>query len=253
MAPEREIPEHWVTTTGFRDDFDFCIDHSYFGYDAQYQDGKQLLLIWEGHVIDPESEENNNAAHHEQWSVGGKDKEGNYLWTTEDNGRSMVHAKDLKVPNKSSFYGRIIDWAMTQESDELVGILAKGDPKESGIWNGVVLHMKTREFDYGGEIGKKPRVFPEHFIGFDTESATPTTTDIPKARGTGTASTPQSASAPAGGSVSEKLLGRLAKASDSFEEFVEAAIDIPDVKSNTELRASVMDDGPTGFYATARG
>lgn len=233
---EGELPEGFQLGTGIKDDYNFIIDHSYFGTDATYMDGKRLLLIWEGRDADTDDPQR------EILSVG----EG---WTTPDLGRTMIHPKNLTKVNNNSVYGKLMKWAV-EDGDTIRAAALKGNTAlQSDIWNGMKFHMGPTELKFGKNLDPITKTMPVEFLGVEG--------DAPKAASTSgaasTAPTPSTSASNGSGSITEKLLTRLAANSPTFEDFVNEALDIPNVMSDTELRNRVSDESDAGFYATHKG
>ncbi len=232
-----ELPESFILGTGLKDDFTFIVDHSYFGTDAAYQDGQQLLLIWEGRDAEDDS------PHTEKFSVGKG-------WATEDLGRTMVNPKSMKI-NNNSIYGRILKWAVENEKP-LVALMIErgGDARSSAIWNGLKFQMKVESMNYGKEIGVRERLMPAEFLGVEGEAPKAAAPSVASSQPT---SSPVTTSTNGAVSMAEKILARLASTSDSFETFVEGALELPEVMSDNALRARISDESESGFFATHRG
>lgn len=234
---EGPLPEGFELGSGLKDDYVFVVDHSYFGTDAAYMNGQQLLLIWEGH------DEADNEPQTEKFSVGKG-------WVTEDLGRTMVNSKSMKI-NQTSIYGKILAWAI-EECPELVKLVAdRGGPYKSDVWNGCKFQMQATTLHFGKNIGDKDRVMPAEFLGVEAEEGVV----APKAATPPQRSTPTApfTNGAAGSTVTQKILARLAQSTDSFDAFINEALDIPDVMSDTALRTHVSDESEAGFYATHKG
>jgi hypothetical protein len=238
-----QLPNEWELGSGLKENYEFVIDHSYFGTDAQYQDGKQLLLIWEGH------DAADNSPAREQYSIGKG-------WSTPDFGRTITGMKNI---NKNSMYGKIVEWSIEEHKAGrpalLATLLQRGNPMKSDIWEGMKFYMREREIKFGKNLDPVNRVMPVEYLGIDEESTpgqsavTPAPAAPAPAAPTPSKPASNGASVP-GGTATTKILTRLAQKSLDFESFVSEALDIPEVVDNVELRNLVSDDSDSGFYAT---
>jgi hypothetical protein len=241
MADEEiTLDESWETETGLLDEYTGTIVRSWFATDARYQDGAVILLHWEIQTTDPDTPEVL-----EKFPVGGG-------WDSPDGGTSVVHEKGKQKFNKNSIYGKIVDRVTSSDGvlhDVAAVVRGRGRPTNASIWDGLTFQFKREEFDYGGDIGKKSRVMPIKFLG---ENAQPALALAPST----TTEAPAPAAAPVTSDVDPVVLAKLtnaAKASDSHQAFLDAAMEIDGVTTNNDLMAQLVDDSATGFYALAQG
>lgn len=239
---EPTLDESWETETGLLDEYTGTIVRSWFATDARYNDGNTIMLHWEIQTSDPEFPEVT-----EKFPCGGG-------WDSRDGGATIVHEQGKTKFNQNSIYGRIVKSvtdADGQLHDGITVIKQRGRPTSADIWTGLTFEFKRTEFNYGGEIGKKSRVMPVKFLGEGTQISLPTSNGNGNAAAAAPAPAP-SAPAVEVDDVTAAKLRAAAKASDTHQAFLDAAMAIDGVVSNDDLMASVVDDTAAGFYATAR-
>lgn len=242
---ELTVDEAWDTETGLLDDYVGTVKRSWFATDARYMDGNVILLHWEIATTDPEHPEVT-----EKFPVGSG-------WDSSDGGATVVHEKGKQKFNVQSIYGKIVK-QVTADDGTLHAVLPflkkRGRPTQANVWEGLTFHFKAQDFNYGGDIGTKTRVMPQEFLG---EGAQP---EIPGTNGTaapGTHATPAAAPAAETATVDADpvVVARLRKAATEatdHQAFLDAAMEIDGVTTNDALMASLVDDSPSGFFATAR-
>ncbi|MGI0133461.1 MAG: hypothetical protein ACREBW_00685 [Candidatus Micrarchaeaceae archaeon] len=249
----------WETESGFRENYDLIVYHSYFATDAAYQDGQVILLHWEG--VDA----GDNEAVSERFAVGSG-------WNSNDGGISVFHESGNKNRrfNANSIYGRIINWAKT--NPELMTLLAeRGNERTAGVWQDLKFHIAPIELDFGKRMEARIRNMPTQYLGqVDDDgnviggSSEPATVAEPPAlsrqekaaklraevAARQSAKTERTAEGATGAAPIIATLTNLAKQSDSHETFLIAALELEEVISDDELMSQVADDTPTGFYIT---
>jgi hypothetical protein len=253
----------WETETGLASEYDLIIDEAYFGFDAKYQEGEALLIHWKGRAFEPNgkfdeplliSAEDGNAVH-VMYPVGAD-------WDTPDDGKTA--AKPGKTAfNQRSIYGMIIQELKTGDVSGGNVVISRGGPRTAAIWEGVKLHLKSREIVYKG-LGVTNRLMPVKVYGLDRSGSA--ASSAPATSGTGTGDevaakrkallekARAAKAAEAGGSGNGKpayvvTLEELAKQSPTHEAFIEPALRIEELLLDERLANEVVDDGPSGFYA----
>lgn len=217
----------WQTETGLLDDFDITITESRFGYDERYMSGEVCLLLWTGTTDNADVPEVTQLI-----PLGGG-------WTTEDNGKTVVHESGKERNfNRSSVYGRIIDRCIKEFG---IGDLlrAKGSPFEAKTWEGLRFHMKQEDLSYGEGIGTKQRVMPVEFLGEAEEGGTAKAAAPAKAASAG-------ATAAAGGGWRDDkgMMAKLkvaAKKSADGDAFIDAALEVDGVTAHDDLVEAITD------------
>lgn len=152
-------------------------------------------------------------------------------WTVSDDGAQISHAKRLNVVRSTRYGGfqeRIIEKLKVDMNK--IG----GSPTVAATWNGLGFHWMQEEMTTVG--GKKVQVLmPTLFISKrDIQAAKP---------------------AEAGGGEDNKIskeledeLTKLVKA-NTIKQFQLKAMSVKEAIGNDTLMASILDDGPDGFYA----
>lgn len=216
----------FAPSTGLIDDFDFTIDSARFVFDANYNNGQTLCLRLEGRTDNPQKAELDQL-----YPCGSG-------WDVANGGREAVREDGKpKGFNNSSTYYAFIAAALAVAGDELRSRMAGDHPKgpmDATIWEGLTLHLKQNEIDYGGEIGKKNRLLPTG-LGGVAKAAT-------NGNGNG-------AGIPA--SVKGRLLS-MASCAASFDEFVTTAYSqmSDEIDASEDVTAAVTDEA--GIWAEAK-
>lgn len=221
--PDETVTNSWDNEeTGLLDDYTGTIVEAWFGVDANYNPDA-TLLFWKFKVDDPPSDLPDGETT-ERFPVGKGWQSfdgGDTIEDPERPGRVTLHAQ--------STYRRVIRTCLEEFGMGTI-LENRGSALNASVWQGLKFHMARKEFDYGGEIGKKSRVYPAEFLGVEGEAA------------------PAAAPATNGSAaVDEELLAELkrvrADASD-FPSFVDAAMELPGVVSNGNLvRSLASQDG----------
>ena len=92
--------DSWETGSGLMSNYEGTVTEAWFSTDADYQQGKQLLLFLKMDTIDSEGAEGETT---ERYSLGAD-------WASYDGGESAEHPSGTaRKINKQSQYGRLID------------------------------------------------------------------------------------------------------------------------------------------------
>jgi hypothetical protein len=254
----------WELGSGNKSDYDFHITNAFFAPDANYQGGESTLLHLEGY-----DEENEECS--EMYNVG-KD------WISPDGGDTVTSTKNAKKINRTSMYGHFITKAF-ETNDQLPYLLEKkGDANEAKVWIGLVFHMEEVEISFGRGINPVFRNMPTRYIGDESglgqgtlPASNETAAESPKppanpspapsaaeriaaAKAGAQPSTPLIEAPSTNGvvSINTQQLSDIAKASDTFEAFVNSAVEIPGVSEDDELLNLVLDPTEKGLYFLSR-
>lgn len=203
---------------GLLDDADIFIEKSYFGYDAAYHDGEDLILIFEG-----TTDGTDDGTFRQLYSLGAG-------WETNDRGKTMEHPSGRSL-TKTSNYGLFIQAAFEAGAEDVVK--DRGTPDEASIWEGLRFHMKRTPVERPGLEREDGRAFevllPVAYLG-EGDGSDKKDKKAKKAKSTGDKA------------MRAKVV-LLAKKADSHDEFVEAVLDkYPTVEDDADLFADVLDD-----------
>jgi len=207
----------WETeeSSGLLDDADVTINQAYFGTDARYQSGEQLLFVIEG--TSPQADEDEVR---QFWSIGGG-------WEAIEGG-AKVEGKEKF--NTSSAYARFFNAALQIPGVSEI-IQDRGTPDEAAIWEGLTFHMERQDVEYGGQIGTRQMLLPVSLVE-GKKKAVPKKPAAKKA-----------ASNSGGDKALRAKLKNLAKKSDDFDGFLDALHEqYPEVADNTELYDEALDE-----------
>lgn len=224
----------WETETGLPNDIDAWIRNPSFGTKDEYAqavaatgaEGGQMLLV------DLE-DENGEIVGSQGYSIGTG-------WIISDDKLSISHPKRKNVVG-SSLYGQLQNRVVKEMK---VDMESRGLPTDAKSWEGLGFHwMQQLHATVGGK--EATSLMPVEFLG-EKKVATATT----PTRGA-RAATRVVAGASVASSTTEKALAILARTLE-LAEFQARALNMPSVAANDELMASVLDDGPDGFWSTHR-
>lgn len=222
-----------VETTGLPDDIDFTIAKAEFGYDAQYLDGEQILLIIEATQTNEEGD-----AYRNFYSLG---KAG--AWETLDHGKTVVSQTDPPAEgfNKQCSYWKFIEAALGTGAP----VTDRGTPDNAGIWEGLTFHMNRVEVDRPGlGEGKQTLLLPTAFVGASgkAEASAPVDSGQAEAPSNGGGATTN---------ILEVKIKALAKNADSHDSFIEAVMEKhPEAANDEDLFSRVLDEN--GIFAEVR-
>ncbi len=226
--------------SGLRESMDLTIVNPYFSHNADYQGGVPILLYLNGFDEMQEPVE--------MFMALGAD------WVTADGGKTITHPTKTRI-NKSSIYGHWLEYA--KEIPELSRILYhRAPPTQADIWQNLILHLELREIRFGKNIDPIDRLMPVGFLGEYSDTASPTP-PVAISQQPATVSpadlVAQARAKAAGNNGTSPLYAQmieLAKASDTFPNFLTAALGNPEVLADDELAQQVADEG--GIWATAK-
>lgn len=255
----------WEPRESLPDDFDVWIGTAIFGYRSNYTDqsGKQLpLLIWTD-LYTPELEpgEQNEII----WSLGTG-------WDVAPDGSYVTpgaNKRNEKGFTNTSMMGRLI---ARVAKDMKVPFPPNASPNVAATWVGLGFHMNRQDihFEGGGniEIKDRKRLMPTSYLGRKEQGevrrlgsiggvATPPGT--PAQNGTPSTLTASAASAGvpiAVGVTTNPLLDTVrakakeAKAAGQQKAIWQAAV-IPLSSQDPAILSQILDDGPSGIWATS--
>lgn len=226
MVTEERKETSWETEIGLPNDIDAWITNPRFGEREEYAakvvaatPGAAALMF----LIDLVDEGEELVAT-QGFSIG-KD------WIPSDDGLTISHPKRKNVVT-TSMYGQLQNRVV---GDLKVDMDQYGLPTQAMSWDRLGFHWMLLEHEtIKGE--KKSGLMPVEFLG-KKEGAV---TKVP-------AKTKARPAAVAG--LESKLVDLMAEYTD-VRKFQLAAIRMPEVAANDELMASVLDEGPDGFWAT---
>lgn len=232
--------------SGLPDDFACTIERSYFGFDARYQGGQQLLLIWEISSDDPEVGEQRIV-----WSCGNG-------WSSPD-GKVAVHERGYEEFVKTSTIRRLVNRIFAENVPELKGaaeVLRQRDnelgPRNAKVWEGLRFHMRRETLEFGKGLEPQERLMPVKFLGVAGEKAKGKGAPAAKGEAPGKETPKPAEEEPKPADKTAKILKgkliKLAKECETQDEFVSKALDIEGVTDDDELYADVMDESEEGFW-----
>lgn len=227
MTTEQE-KSPWETETGLVNDIDAWIRNPKFGVKDEYlqavaatgSEGGQMFLV------DLE-DENGEIVGSQGYSIGSG-------WVISEDGLSISHPKRKNVVG-SSLYGQLQNKVVKELGVEMV---PRGLPTEAKSWEGLGFHwIQQTHPTVGGP--EATSLMPVEFLGEKKAGVAPAAAAAPAA----------TVSAPAVEGTTEKALAVLARSSD-IKTFQEKALAMVSVAANDVLMASVLDEGPEGFWST---
>lgn len=225
-----------VESTGLLDDCNITIKSAEFNYDASYNSGEQLLMIFSGTSDHPDFPE------FSQFFSIGKG------WETNDHGRTVVGSANGF--NSKSQYGLFLAKAVALAGDAITG---RGTPDNAAVWEGLSFHVKRENVDYG-DLGIKKVLLPNAFNGAEGKAEAPAPSAVAQEAGaveTPVATPPVAANGNGSNAVLLAKLKAVAMSADTHDGFIEQVLEkYPEVQSDSELFSAVVD--PSGLYAEAR-
>lgn len=255
------MPEHdpWGGTAGLIDDVDVTIVSAEFTYDPEYNDGNTLICRIEAAVDGGDADEPEVF----KLSTGSG-------WEDADKGASARRedGKDPKGFNRSCAYQVFLAAAL--ETDAAPIMQARGLPWDAGIWTDLRFHVQRQDYwpftipvaDRNAENANS-RLIPDAFLGeAEAKGAAKKAPAKASAKGGPKQADPEPAEsaedAPAAASSNGALpvkvrmaLKRIAKETDSHDDFVERVFAEIDNAEDEPVYSAAMDDSDEGLYATA--
>lgn len=224
------MPRSWDTSEGggligSEGPVEVTIEKSYFGYDAQYQDGETLVWILEG--TSPTQDE----PVRQFYSMGDG-------WDTSDG--TEVFGKDEfgSITNYAFFFGAALE---TKAADL---ITSRGFPHEAAIWVGLVFMMERRRFHFKFSGKEDSRlvfapVDADAFVGEAGESKP----KKDKSKSKSKKDKDKGESKGGGGKALRAKIKNLAKKHEDHDDFVAAVLDkFPEVEDDDDLYSEVLDE-----------
>ena len=211
----------WDTETGLINDVDGWISpNSKFGKKDEYAAAVSATGVEGGGdmFIAELVDENGEIIAEQGFSIGKG-------WIVSDNGLSISHPKRKNVVG-STRYGQLQNRVVRELK---VDMASRGLPTEASSWFGLGFHWMQEEHDtVGGD--KKTGTMPVEALEVrDMKVAAATTTPQPTS------------------DIEKELVALIGKSKD-VKAFQLAATKMPGVSDDDTLMASVLDDGPEGFY-----
>ena len=224
MTTEKDKSSPWDTETGLANDVDGWIRNPKFGTKDEYaqavaatgSEGGQMLLL---DLVD----ENEEIIGSQGYSIGSG-------WIVSDDGLSISHPKRKNVVG-SSLYG-LLQNRVVKELE--VDMASRGLPTEAKSWDGLGFHWLQQPHATVG--------------GAEATGLMPVEVLSEKAAGAAGPATPKP-SAPVVEGTTEKALAVIARTNE-LGAFQEKALAMSGVANNDALMASVLDEGPEGFWAS---
>lgn len=232
--------EDFTTESGRLTDYEFTVTDAYFGVVPGYRDGTDWFLHFVGTTNSEAQPIMDREGYHPSWRLGDD-------WESIDSGKTVSH------PTKKKFHtatpmGEFIDALAMITADDDGNAAFDPDPLAGDFspfvcegyigmrfLMGEVEHVST----FGGEKRKYTRTIPSEFLGM---------ADVAAPAAAPAAVEP---SAPSDKALAAKLKIAAKKAPD-FAAFEAAALAIEGVVEDDNLLESVLDESPSGFYASAK-
>jgi len=235
----------WELESGLPNDVDAYMWNCRFGTKDQYS--QAIVVTGEGEAVpglmflaDFYDEKGNSLGTDQVisqgWSVGSG-------WIPSEDGSSISHPNRHNVVDNTR-YGQLQKRVI---KDLGVNMRQYGLPTNAATWNGMGFHWMMEE--HATIKGKEPKrgLMPDRFLGKKNANEAPT---APVAGAAGPTAAAPGAKVPS--DVAAQLKS-LADASPDIKVFQKLALKIEGVVSNDQLMASVLDTGPTGYYAQNKG
>lgn len=223
----------WDLESGLPNDVDAWMKNCRFGTKDEYKQAVVATSPGEGEgvaglmfIVDLYSGEGEMIGS-QGWSVGSG-------WIPSEDGLSMHHPTRKNVVD-SSRYGQLQLRVMKELG---VDMNQYGTPTVASSWDGLGFHWMLEE--HPTVRGKEPKTGLMPSISLGKKAVTGAPPAAPAAPGK------------AGSDVMTKLVA-LAEVSPDAKFFQRAALKIEAVTKNDDLMASVLDEGPEGFYAKNKG
>jgi len=213
----------WETEVGLPNDIDAWISNPRFGQKDEYAKKVQASGGGDGNMFLVDLiDESGELVGTQGYSVGSG-------WIVSDDGKEISHPKRKNVVG-SSLYGQLQNKVRRELG---VAMEERGLPTQAKSWDGLGFHWLLEEHDTVGGV-KGRGLMPVEFLS-EKKGITPVVTTskvgikVPE--------------------VLELQLKTLAQ-SNTVKDFQKAALKVPEVVADDELMASVLDEGPAGFWST---
>lgn len=230
----QEPRDPWELESGLPNDVDAYMASTHFGVRDQYMQkvvaggGESTGLMLLCDLVDEGGEVLGQAG----WSVGSG-------WTADEDGAAISHPTRKNVV-ASSRYGQLQHRVVKELG---VDMNKFGKPLIAKSWDGLGFHWMLEAHDTlkkleDGTVEKKQGLMPVQFNGVSEAIR----------GGKILAEAPDKAEL----AIAPKLNTKLADLAqtNSYKDFVKAAMKIPEVVLNDDLMSLIMDEGPGGYFAT---
>lgn len=209
----------WDTETGLPNDVDGWVANPRFGLKDEYAQVVQAAGGEGNMLILDLVSKNGELIGSQGYSIGTG-------WIISDDGMEISHPKRKNVVG-SSMYGQLQNRVRKELN---VPMENRGLPTQAKSWAGLGFHWMLQEHAVVAG-GQKAGLMPVEYLGEREAGAIP----APKVVGVP--------------SDLELRLKELAQTND-VKAFQKAAVKMPEVVSNDSLMGNVLDEGPSGFWAT---
>ena len=253
MADRSQWDSHFGS--GLKEEYDFTIYTASFTTDLRYNNGNSYVLLLVG--VDEEGEPTE-----EMLSVGAD-------WESIDGGRTLTHPRKAGSINRNSAYGKWCAFAAEACEKSNSDFIFDKDPKDAFIW--VNTKWRLKEKKVGEEFTNKQtnekvaarfRLVPDEFLGVEADDAPVSASQSPSPAPVASSPAPKTdpaavvaasrlraaQAATATSPVRDRLLAMVASSPD-FDTFLAAATADDEVLADDVLVESLVDSGPSGFYA----
>ncbi len=213
------------TTSGL-EDVDYTFKGVTFAFDAEYNEGQTLLLIVEdGTQTD---EDDHVTEERKMFTVGDK-------WEPTSNGESCQHESGKpKNYQAKSGVGLLLD--SIKDTPGIEVMQGRGSPMDAATWEGLIFRLHNKQFSFknsDGEVIEYGRWIAMEFLGEGKKKPKKRVTKKVAAKtadddgdGEGEGDIPKALSI---------KLNRLAKAAETYDDFLEKAFDVDGVDGNEEV------------------
>lgn len=265
MASEEEF-DPFAFSSGFIDDVDIEVLDAFFAFDPEYNNGQTLRLSLDVMTDDEDFGEMGRGVLRPYPCGDG--------WTAEDKGAVAVREDGAqKTFNRNASIAKLVSAMMDCDGvEDVLRSEGRGDPRKASTYIGLKFHMKNKEFDYGGEIGKRDLLLPVEFLGVSggpapraagavkkaaapVSKAAPAPTNAPAkkaapAKAAPPKSTPGEVVAPVEGSPLYQQIYDIAWNAENQAKFVEACYEQVDGIAESDILAEfVLDESEGSLWA----
>lgn len=270
MASDEEF-DPFAFSSGFIDDVDIEVLDAYFAFDTEYNNGQTLRLSLDVMTDDEDFGEMGRGVLRPYPCGDG--------WTAEDKGAVAVREDGAqKTFNRNASIAKLVSAMLDCDGvEDVLRSEGRGDPRKASTYIGLKFHMKNKEFDYGGEIGKRDLLLPTDFLGVSggpapkgapakkaaapsvpASKSAPTPTNAPAKKAPPTkAAAPKAAERTVPptfdlteGSELYTQIYNIAWNAENREKFIEACYEQIDGIADSDIIAEfVLDEGDEGLWA----